>query len=687
MGGRVLVALLDVLPVPVVADDLLAASARGRGRRPGRRAPARRSPAVVCGTQTTTRRRVAEVAERLAHLARDLDEPASCARCAVRSPATWRAILRDRWRRPPGKRRRRRYRDEADRFLAALDEEYYLHFAGHKDELDARADLRAPRRPHDARRLPRARGGRRGRRGARVELWRFACEGYLGNLTREDTETLAELEATLEVEVDGETIGFRLLRAGDRERARPRAAAAARARPRRAGRGAAEPDLRAALAAIGSGRRRARRAELPRAVRALRLPPGRARRGSARSCSARPRISTSRSFDKLFRDRLGHPARGGDAPRPAPPARATDWDAGFPAASMLPALTGTLADLGIDLAAQRERRARRRAAAAQEPARVLRADRGARPRRAGDPADGRPGRLARALPRGRAHRALRAHLARTSRSRRAGSATTRSPRAGRRSSSASWTIPLWLERRLDFGRPDEFAAENGRHPPLRPAPLRREGALRAGAACERRTRPGWPIATSSCSATRRRSRRRPPTTSPTWTPGFYASVLRPLVGVRGADRSSSCASEFGNAWFSRREAGSLLRELWERGPAPHRRRADPRRDRIRPRFGVHRRTIKGASAGMRRVVIAGAAGRDFHNFNVAFRGRDDVRRRRLHRHADPRHRRPRLPARAGGPGLSGRDSDRRRGGARGRDRPRARPTRSCSPTRTSRTST
>ena len=27
---------------------------------------------------------------------------------------------------------------------------------------------------------------------------------------------------------------------------------------------------------------------------------------------------------------------------------------------------------------------------------------------------------------------------------------------------------------------------------------------------------------------------------------------------------------------------------------------------------------------MRRIVIAGAAGRDFHNFNVAFRGRDDV---------------------------------------------------------------
>jgi len=28
---------------------------------------------------------------------------------------------------------------------------------------------------------------------------------------------------------------------------------------------------------------------------------------------------------------------------------------------------------------------------------------------------------------------------------------------------------------------------------------------------------------------------------------------------------------------------------------------------------------------MRKVLIAGAAGRDFHNFNVAFRGRGDVR--------------------------------------------------------------
>src|SRR5439155_16639608 len=47
----------------------------------------------------------------------------------------------------------------------------------------------------------------------------------------------------------------------------------------------------------------------------------------------------------------------------------------------------------------------------QEPARVLRADRGAGARRPRDQAAGRSGRLARALPRGRPYGALRAHVA------------------------------------------------------------------------------------------------------------------------------------------------------------------------------------------------------------------------------------------------------------------------------------
>ena len=45
----------------------------------------------------------------------------------------------------------------------------------------------------------------------------------------------------------------------------------------------------------------------------------------------------------------------------------------------------------------------------------------------------------------------------------------------------------------------------------------------------------------------------------------------------------------------------------------------------------------------------GAAGRDFHNFNVVFRDNRSTRGRRLHRHADPRHRGRALSAGAGRP--------------------------------------
>ena len=43
------------------------------------------------------------------------------------------------------------------------------------------------------------------------ELWRFACEGYLGELTREHAEKLADAEAELKATIDGEEIPFRML--------------------------------------------------------------------------------------------------------------------------------------------------------------------------------------------------------------------------------------------------------------------------------------------------------------------------------------------------------------------------------------------------------------------------------------------------------------------------------------------
>ena len=64
----------------------------------------------------------------------------------------------------------------------------------------------------------------------------------------------------------------------------------------------------------------------------------------------------------------------------------------------------------------------------------------------------------------------------------------------------------------------------------------------------------------------------------------------------------------------------------------------------------------------RRVIIIGAAGRDFHNFNTRYRDRRGLRGRGLHRRPDPRHRRPPLPGGAGRPPLPAGHPHLRRGG-------------------------
>ena len=70
------------------------------------------------------------------------------------------------------------FRDDADRFIAELDEERYLHYAGHKETLEIEPIYE---RHEELTRLETAQR----LEGAPVELWRFACEGYLGSLTRE----------------------------------------------------------------------------------------------------------------------------------------------------------------------------------------------------------------------------------------------------------------------------------------------------------------------------------------------------------------------------------------------------------------------------------------------------------------------------------------------------------------------
>ena len=90
------------------------------------------------------------------------------------------------------------YRQRIDRFVADLDQEYYDHFAGLKDELELDPIYREY---EDITTLEQARRMREAVDGsfASRELWRFACEGYLGALTRRQEEDLARIEPKLEV--------------------------------------------------------------------------------------------------------------------------------------------------------------------------------------------------------------------------------------------------------------------------------------------------------------------------------------------------------------------------------------------------------------------------------------------------------------------------------------------------------
>src|SRR3979409_2581220 len=108
---------------------------------------------------------------------------------------------------PLGQRELDAVRADADRFIAELDEEAYLHFAGLKDTYDL---VPIYERHEELTKLDTAlsvgasvNGGRNVR-----ELWKFACEGYLGNFVSEEEEKIAEAE-TKSVKVGDEEIPYR----------------------------------------------------------------------------------------------------------------------------------------------------------------------------------------------------------------------------------------------------------------------------------------------------------------------------------------------------------------------------------------------------------------------------------------------------------------------------------------------
>jgi len=112
---------------------------------------------------------------------------------------------------PPSERELDGIRHAADRFIAELDQEYYDHYAGLKEGFDLipiyerHAELTTL---ETAQKVGLAVNGDRRAR----ELWKFTCEGYMGNVTREYEEKQARVEAELTATVDGEEIPFRMLR-------------------------------------------------------------------------------------------------------------------------------------------------------------------------------------------------------------------------------------------------------------------------------------------------------------------------------------------------------------------------------------------------------------------------------------------------------------------------------------------
>jgi hypothetical protein len=454
------------------------------------------------------------------------------------------------------------YREQADRFIAELDEEYYLHYAGLKETLDL-----APIYERHKNLTERDTAGAIGATvngGDRVrELWRFACEGFFGELTRAHAERVAALEAELTITVDGDEIPYRM--------ARPAMANEPdRAKRQRIDERATDvleeqmnPIYLEAAHLVADGARGLgfdnylelyRRALPPSAIDEL-----------APQCRALL-DSTERLYedaaDRLFRARVGvslTEAKRWDVPRLF---RAPSWDEMFTADRMLPALGGTLSDLGIDLESQQNvhldldvrpsKSPRAFCSPIEVPDRVMLVI---------QPTGGADDYRALFHEAGHAE-----HFAHTSRE-----LAMEEKRLGDNAVTEGWAMLLehltddaaWLTRRLDFGRPHEYAAEGAAgllymvrryaakilyevelHAAEDPTTMRDRYVELLGDALKIEPAPqNYLFDVDS---------------------GFYvSSYLR--AWAFEAQLRAYLREKFGSRWFATRDAGSLIRELWSEG--------------------------------------------------------------------------------------------------------------------------
>ncbi|HEU5476593.1 MAG TPA: hypothetical protein VFU64_02055 [Gaiellaceae bacterium] len=452
---------------------------------------------------------------------------------------------------------------EADRFLAELDEETYRHFAGLKETYDLSPIYERHQRLTEletALALGASVNGDRRRR----ELWKFACEGYLGNFVSEQAERVAELEATLTATVDGEEIPYRMLRprlGNEEDRGVRERVEAARNELTDDHLNALELEAAEVVHRETGRLGAANYAELYRSF-GFRLDD---LADQCRRLLGETESLWEEAGDRFFRSRVGlgldEIARW-DVGRAW---RGAAWDAAFPPGRMLPALEGTLADLGIDLHGQQNveldleerpsKDPRAFCAPIEVPERVVLV---MKPQ--GGPADWR------ALFHEAGHTE---HFAHTS-----DALSPEERRLGDNAVTEGWAMlfehltidPVWLERRLDFPRPYEFAAEGATELlwVVRRYCAKLLYELEFHTAKELTAlRPRYVELLSDATKVE-------PASADYLgdiDSSFYVSEYLRAWALE-AQLRAHLRERFGNAWFSRREAGSLLRELWAEGQKP-----------------------------------------------------------------------------------------------------------------------
>ena len=235
------------------------------------------------------------------------------------------------------------YRVDAESFLEELSREYYLQGAGHKPDLELEPIYQRHEHLFEAEaveRIGEARGAARGEEEVRLRyLHQFALDGHLGAATRRLESRMAELEASLELEVDGEPVSYRM-------------APVLQANEEDAGRRAEFEAARIAILAEQLNPLHVEALEIShRACAELGWPSYLDAYSDVRALDLRSLAGTLARFLETTQEGYEPPVeRRADLPRYF---RAVDLDGLFPADGMVPALRRTLAGLGIDLDSQR----------------------------------------------------------------------------------------------------------------------------------------------------------------------------------------------------------------------------------------------------------------------------------------------------------------------------------------------